>query len=99
MAITKTTQVQRCEVYPKADASAEATVSAAWPTIMVVYEDVLDDTEDADLPVTATRVKHLSKFTITHGTDSDGNPTESSAATVVTGEDALVQSICGAVWS
>lgn len=99
MAITKTTRVQRCEVYPKADADAEATVSTAWPTLMVVYEDVLDDTEDADLPVTATRVKHLSKFTITHGTDSDGNPTESSAATVVTGEDALVQSICGAVWS
>lgn len=99
MAITKTTRVQRCEVYPKADADAEVTVSTAWPTLMVVYEDVLDDTEDADLPVTATRVKHLSKFTITHGTDSDGNPTESSAATVVTGEDALVQSICGAVWS
>ena len=99
MAITKTTKVQRCEVYPKADASAEATVSAAWHHIMVVYEDVLDDSEDADLPVVATRVKHLSKFTITHGTDSDGNPTESSAATVVTGEDALVQSICGAVWS
>ena len=99
MAITKTTRVQRCEVYPKSDASAEATVSAAWPTIMVVYEDVLDDSDDADLPVTATRVKHLEKFTITHGTDSDGNPTQSSAATVVTGEDALVQSICGAIWS
>lgn len=99
MAITKTTKVQRCEVYPKSDADAEATVSAAWPTVMVVYEDMLDDTEDADLPVTATRVKHLTKFTITHGTDSDGNPTESSAATVVTGEDQLVQDICGAVWS
>lgn len=99
MAITKITRVQRCEVYPKLNADAEATVSAAWPSIMVVYEDVLDDTEDADLPVTATRVKHLEKFTITYGTDSDGNQTESSAATVVTGEDALVQSICGAIWS
>jgi len=99
MAITKTTKVQRCEVYPKADATAEATVSAAWPTIMVVYEDVLDDSEDADLPVTATRIKHLSKFTLTQGTDSDGNPTVSSAATVVTGEDQLVKDICGAVWS
>ena len=99
MAITKTTKVQRCEVYPKANADAEVTVSEAWPTLMVVYEDVLDDSEDADLPVTATRVKHLSKFTITYGTDSDGNTTESSAATVVTGEDQLVQDICGAVWS
>jgi len=66
---------------------------------MVVYEEVLDDSEDADLPVTATRVKHLEKFTVTHGTDSEGNPTESSAATVISGEDAMVQSICGAVWS
>ena len=99
MAITKTTKVQRCEVYPKANADAEATVSEAWPTLMVVYEDVLDDSEDADLPVTATRVKHLTKFTITYGTDSDGNQTESSAATVVTGEDALVQTICTAIWA
>ena len=99
MAITKTTRVQRCEVYPAADSSADAATNPAWPTLMVVYEDVLDDTEDADLPVTATRVKHLSKFTITTGTDSDGNPTESSAATVVTGEDQLVQDICGAVWT
>lgn len=99
MAITKTTKVQRCEVYPKADSSADAATSEAWPTIMVVYEDVLDDSEDADLPVTATRVKHLTKFTLTPGTDSDGNPTVSSAATVVTGEDQLVQDICGALWS
>ena len=99
MAITKTTKVQRCEVYPKADASAEATVSAAWPTLMVVYEDTLDDAADNDLPVTATRVKHLMKFTLTHGTDSDGNPTTSSAATDVTGEDALVQTMCTTLWS
>lgn len=99
MAITKTTRVQRAEVYPKIDASAEATVSAAWPTLMIVYEDVLDDPDDVELPVTATRVKHLERFTITYGTDSDGNPTESSAATVVTGEDALVQTICTAIWS
>lgn len=99
MAITKTTKVQRAEVYPKLNADAEVTENAAWPTVMVVYEDVLDDPDDSELPVTAQRVKHLSKFTITHGTDSDGNPTESSAATVVTGEDQLVQDICGAIWS
>ena len=99
MAITKTTKVQRCEVYPKADATAEATVSAAWPTVMVVYEDVLDDSEDADLPVTATRIKHLSKFTLTTTTNSEGETTTTSAATVVTGEDQLVKDICGAVWS
>ena len=99
MAISKTTRVQRAEVYRAMDSTAEATLSAAWPTVMVVYEDVLDDPDDAELPVTATRTKHLQKFTITHGTDDEGNPTESSAATVVTGEDALVQSICTAIWS
>lgn len=99
MAITKTTRVQRAEVYPKANADAETTESAAWPTLMVVYEDVLDDPDDAELPVTASRVKHLSKFTTTYGTDDEGNPTSTSEATVVTGEDQLVQDICGLVWS
>ena len=99
MAITKTTQVQRAEVYRAMDSTAETTLNEAWPTVMVVYEDVLDDPDDSELPVTATRTKHLQKFTITHGTDDDGNPTQSSAATVVTGEDQLVQDICGAIWS
>ena len=99
MAITKTTRVQRAEVYRAMDSTAESTLSEAWPTVMVVYEDVLDDPDDSELPVTATRVKHLSKFTLTTTTDSEGEVTTTSAATVVTGEDALVQSICGAVWS
>lgn len=99
MAITKTTIVQRCEVYPAHDSSAASTTNEAWPTLLVVYNDVLDDPDDAELPVTAMRTKHLSKFTITHGTDSDGSPTESSAATSVSGEDQLVQDICGAIWS
>jgi len=95
MAITKTTHVQRCEVYPAGDTSAADTLSAAWPTIMVVYEDHIDDVSDDDLPIVANRVKHIAKFTVT--VDSDF--VESSAATVVSGEDALVQTICTAVWS
>lgn len=97
MAITKTTKVQRREVYPKQDPTAAVTLNEAWPRIMVVYEDHLDDTEDADLPVTATRVKNLQKFTVTPA-ETEGDPAVSSA-TVITGEDALVQSICGAIWS
>ena len=97
MAITKTTKVQRCEVYPKQDPTAAVTLNEAWPSLMVVYEDHLDDTEDADLPVTATRVKNLQKFTVTPA-ETEGDPAVSSA-TVITGEDALVQSICGAIWS
>ena len=57
MAITKTTKVQRMEVYPPADTTAEDSANAKHETVMVVYEDTLDDSEDADLPVTATRVK------------------------------------------
>jgi len=97
MAITKTTRVQRCEVYPKQDSSAADTVSEAWPTLMVVYEDVIDDADDADLPVIAQRIKHLQKFTVTPA-ETEGDPAVSTA-TVVSGEDALVQSICTAVWS
>ena len=95
MAITKTTSVQRCEVYPAVDSTAENTLSSAWPTIMAVYNDHIDDASDDDLPIVATRVKTLTKFTIS----VDEENVESSAATVVSGEDALVQSICTAVWS
>jgi len=95
MAITKTTSVQRCEVYPQSDADAADTLNSGSPTVMVVYEDAMDDPDDNDLPVTATRVKHLLRYTITVADDG----TESSAATDVTGEDQLVQDICGAIWA
>lgn len=88
MAITKTTSVQRIEVYPPADSSADDTANAKHETLMVVYEDTLDDSTDDDLPVTATRVKHLSKY------QSDGGD-----ATDYSGEDALVVTVCGAIWS
>lgn len=88
MAITKITNVQRLEVYPPADSSAENTDNAAHETVMVVYEDTLDDSNDDDLPVVATRVKHLSKF------ESDGGE-----ASDYSGEDALVVSVCDAIWA
>ena len=88
MAITKTTKVQRLECYPPADSSAADTANAKHETLMIVYEDTLDDDSDADLPVTATRVKHLSKY------QADGG-----SATDYSGEDALVQTVCGAIWS
>ncbi len=88
MAITKTTTVQRCEVYPLTDSSAATTTNAKFPSIMVVYNDSMDDPEDADLPIIATRVKHLNKFVV-----DDGDATD------VSGEDALVQTICTAIWA
>lgn len=95
MAITKTTSVQRVEVYPQSDANAADTLNSGNPTVMCVYEDVMDDPNDNDLPVVATRVKHLNRYIVTLADDG----TETSTATDVTGEDQLVQDICGAIWS
>ena len=88
MAITKTTKVQRIEVYPIEDSSAADSSNAKHERVMVVYEDTLDDSADADLPVTAIRVKHFGKYV------EDGG-----AATDYSGEDALVQTVCGAIWA
>ena len=88
MAITKTTKVQRIEIYPPADSSAADSTNAKHETLMVVYEDTLDDSADAELPVTATRVKHLSKYV------EDGG-----AATGYSTEDALVKTVLDAIWS
>ncbi|MDB2580772.1 hypothetical protein N9X62_00055 [Candidatus Poseidoniales archaeon] len=88
MAIVKTTTVQRCEVYPLQNSDAENTANAKHASLMVVYNDSMDDADDADLPVTATRVKHIYKFV------EDGGD-----ATDVSGEDALVQTICAAIWA
>lgn len=88
MAITKVRAVQRIETYPAASADDN-------PTVMVVYENTFDDSEDDTLPETSTSVKHLQRYTVT--IDDDGN--ETSTATDVTGEDQLVQDICGAIWT
>ena len=88
MAITKTTKVGRVEVYPAVDSTAASTKMNAHETVMVVYEDTLDDSADADLPVTATRVKHLTKLVADDGANTD-----------YSGEDALVKTICAAIWA
>lgn len=95
MAITKTTSVQRCEVYPQADADAADTLNSGNVTVMVVYTDIIDDPDDDDLPASMQRVKHLNRYVVT--TDEDGN--ETSTATDVTGEAQLVQDVCGALWT
>ena len=88
MAISKTTTVDRIEVYKAEDSSADATTMQAHPRVIVFYTDTLDDPDDAELPVTAYREKTLHKFV------EDGG-----SATDTSGEDALVQSVCTAVWS
>jgi len=58
MAITLTRTVQRIETYPAMEApEGEAT----YPTLMVVYNDLFDDADDEQLPVTATKVLHFNK--------------------------------------
>ena len=90
MALSSTQSVQRIEVYPPADPSADDTANAKHETLMVVYENTLAGTgADAHLDgQVSTQVKHLSKFV------SDGG-----AATTITGEDALVQTVANAVWA
>lgn len=90
MAISNTTTVQRIEIYPLSDSSAEDTANAKHPTMMVVYNNTLTGTgADAGLNGSvSTTVKHLSKFV------EDGGD-----ATDVTGEDQLVQDVAGAIWS
>ena len=88
MAITKVTKVQRMEVYPAFDSTLAATKMDAHESVMVVYEDTLDDSGDADLPVTATRVKHITKLVANDG-----------AATDYSSENALVKTVCAAIWA
>ena len=89
MAITQVRTVQRIETYPKSDSSAADTLNDGNPRVMVVYEYTFDDTSDAALPVTSSKVVHLVRYS------DEANAT----ATDVTGEDQLVQDICGGIWS
>ena len=88
MAITNVRTVQRVEVYPAQDTSAADTANAKHASIMVVYNHTFDDSGDADLPVVTTKVVHLNKFV------EDGG-----AETSVSSQDALVKTICTAIWA
>ena len=88
MAITLTRTVQRVETYPAMDSTAADDSNAKYPTLMVVYNDLFDDVSDDQLPVTATKVLHFSKYV------EDGGD-----ATDMSGEDALVQTIATAIWA
>tara|TARA_R100000657_G_C4547296_1_gene21380 strand:+ start:130 stop:402 length:273 start_codon:yes stop_codon:yes gene_type:complete len=90
MAISSKQRVQRIEVYPLSDETAADTANAKHPTVMVCYENVLTGTgTDAHLDGTvANENKHLSKFV------EDGG-----AATDYSKEDALVKTVCAAIWA
>jgi len=88
MAITKTTKVERVEVYAPQDLTADDTANAKHEMVMAVYLDTIDDSEDADLPILHTRIKTFQKF------KEDGG-----ALTDYAGEDTLVKAVCAAVWA
>ena len=88
MAIKLTRTVQRVETYPLTDSTAADDSNSKYPTLMVVYNDTFDDTGDATLPVTATKVLNFSKYV------EDGG-----AATDMSKEDALVKTIATAIWA
>lgn len=88
MAITKTTKLNHIEVYPAIDSSAADSSNAKHARVKAEYIDTLDDSEDADLPVSVGRTVLITKFV------EDGG-----AATNYSSEDALVRTVCAAVWS
>lgn len=90
MAISNLTTVQRVEIYPLMDSDAASTTNAKFPSVMVVYNNTLTGTGgDAGIDgAVSTVIKHLNKFV------EDGGD-----ATDLSGEDALVQTICGAIWA
>ena len=90
MAISNTVSVQRIEVYPSADSSADDTANAKHPPVMVVYNNTLTGTgADAGLDGSvSTQVRNFTKFV------EDGG-----SATDMSKEDALVKTVATAIWS
>ena len=88
MAITKTTTIKEILVLPANDSSAASTTNAGNPSITVYSEIVVDDASDNELPMVKPKSVDIYRYV------SDGGD-----ATDVSSEDALVQSIAGAIWS
>lgn len=63
--------------------------------VMVVYEITIDDPNDDLLPAVSNQVVHLNPTAVT--VDDEG--VETTVATDVSAHDALVQTICTAVWA
>jgi len=92
MAITKTRNVQRIEVLPAIDADATGIyINNSVPTVHVEYINTFDDSTDAELPVSISKFIILNKWVVAED--------ESTTLTDYSSEDALVQTICSAIWS
>ena len=92
MAITKTRSVQRLEVLPAQDTDATGIyINDSVPKVHVEYVNVFDDSEDAELPVSISKFITINKWVVAED--------ESTTLTDYSSQDALVQSVCGAIWS
>ena len=87
MAITKVKTVNKVEVYPPFDSSAESTSNNKWSRLWVEYKIVLDDTSDDELPVISHTQKNLVRYT------ADGS------ANAFSGEETYVKTLISALWT
>lgn len=86
MAITKTITINRIDVYP---------VSGGDPRVVVRRSITFDDSTDDQLPTSTDDTLTIVKYTST--TDEDGNVTQS--LTDYSDQDALVVTVCDAIWA
>jgi len=86
MAITKTEEIRRIDVSP---------VSGSDPTVVVRKIITFDDEDDNQLPSSQDHTRHIVKYTTT--TDEEG--VETQVLTDYSGEEALVVSVCDAIWA
>ena len=87
MAITKTKTLKYLEVFPASH--TDTTKNNGNPRVLVYYKVSADDPTDDELPVSSDKTVNLVRY----------SDEENAFATDVTGEDQLVQDICGAIWS
>lgn len=92
MAITKTTKLYKCEVFPAKNSEAHGLSNDAHSFILVHYLDCLDDPSDNDLPVEINRVKVIKRL-------SEEEGVEAGTVTNYSSENAEVVSICNAIWT
>jgi|TARA_R110002153_G_scaffold249761_3_gene406244 hypothetical protein len=87
MTIFKTKAVGDITIIPAVDSGGPVDSNNSYPTVKVTYVISIDDIDDTELPIVTHKVLVISKF------NSEGEVTS------IIGEDALVITMCNAVWS
>lgn len=96
MAMTKTTTLTQITITPKVTWTNSEDAQIVHDAIIhSVYTTVVDDPDDADLPLAHTFGNTLHRTTTTY--DAEGNATVTN--TDLSGEDPLVQTIATMLWA